>query len=274
MDDLLLRATLGAAALGLAAGPIGCFILWRRMAYLGSSIAEMALLGVALGLLLSVSPLIGVLAVSLAAALLLAKPWEIGLRGQTPRDGLIPTDTRIGLVGHAGLALGFIVLASMENIRADLLGYLFGDVLALSYADVALIGLVAASALAILALIWKTLLADSVSEDILAAEHGAERGPRARSVLLMLVAGLIAFGLQIVGALLIVALLIIPAAAARPLARTPEGMAVIAAIIGAAAAPLGIFTAFAVDAPAGPAIVLSAAALFVVSSLAARMMSK
>ena len=274
MDDLLLRASLGAAALGLAAGPIGCFILWRRMAYLGSSIAEMALLGVALGLLLSVSPLLGVLAVSLVAALILARPWERGLGANGARDGFIPTDTRIGLVGHAGLALGFIVLASMETVRADLLGYLFGDVLALSYADVGLIALVAAAALGILAMIWENLLADSVSADILAAEHGDRLGPRARSVLLMLVAGMIAFGLQIVGALLIVALLIIPAAAARPLARTPEHMALIAALIGAAAAPLGVFAAFAVDAPAGPSIVLAAAALFVVSSLASRLLKR
>ena len=271
MDELLLRASLAAAALGLATGPIGCFILWRRMAYLGSSLAEMALLGVALGLLLSVSPLLGVLAVSLIAALLLARPWEMSLRGHGTREGLIPTDTRIGLVGHAGLALGFIVLASMETVRADLLGYLFGDVLALDYFDVGLVALVAVLALGLLAAIWKPLLTDSVSADILAAEHGAMKGPRARSILLMLVAALIAFGLQIVGALLIVALLIIPAAAARPLARSPEGMAVLAALIGAAAAPLGIFGAFAVDAPAGPAIVLAAAALFVVSSLAARL---
>jgi zinc transport system permease protein len=272
MDELLLRASLAAAVLGLATGPIGCFILWRRMAYLGSSLAEMALLGVALGLLLSVSPLLGVLTVSLIAALLLARPWELSMRGSAAREGLIPTDTRIGLVGHAGLALGFIVLAGMETVRADLLGYLFGDVLALSYFDIGLIALVAALALAVLAAIWKPLLADSVSADILAAEHGASKGPRARSILLMLVAGLIAFGLQIVGALLIVALLIIPAAAARPLARTPESMAVIAAFIGAAAAPLGIFGAFIVDAPAGPAIVLAAAALFAISSLAARLL--
>jgi len=271
MDDLLLRASLGAAILGLATGPIGCFILWRRMAYLGSSIAEMALLGVALGLLLRVSPLIGVLAVSLTAALVLARPWEIGLGPNDARGGLIPADTRIGLVGHAGLALGFVVLANMETVRVDLLGYLFGDVLALNYIDVAIIALVAAIVLGVLALIWKTLLADSVSADILAAEHGTKHGPRARGVLLMLVAGLIAFGLQIVGALLIVALLIIPAAAARPFARTPEGMALVAALIGAASAPLGIFVAFVVDAPAGPSIVLAATTLFVISSLAARL---
>jgi zinc transport system permease protein len=269
MDELLLRAGLGAGLLGLAAGPIGCFILWRRMAYLGSSIAEMALLGVALGLTFRVSPLLGVLGVSLVAALLLARPWSTATR-----EGLIPTDTRIGLVGHAGLALGFVVLAGMEEVRADLLGYLFGDVLALSWNDVFVIAAVSLAALLLLAAIWKPLLADTVSPEILAAEQGTATGPRVRAALLMLVAGLIAFGLQIVGALLIVALLIIPPAAARPFAATPFTMAALAALVGAVSAPLGLFAAFQIDAPAGPSIVLAAAALFVLSSLAARLLGK
>jgi zinc transport system permease protein len=273
MDDLLIRAVLGAGLLGAAAGPIGCFVLWRRMAYLGSSIAEMALLGVALGLTFRLSPLIGVAAVSLLAALLLARPWESASRG--PRgDGFIPIDTRIGVVGHAGLALGFVLLANLETVRADLLGYLFGDVLALSYGDVAMIAGVAVAALLVLAFNWNTLLADTVSADIHAAESGPAKGPRARAILLVLIAGLIAFGLQIVGALLIVALLIIPPAAARGFARTPEAMAIIAALVGALSAPLGIAAAFAVDAPAGPSIVLAAAALFVIASSVARIVNR
>jgi zinc transport system permease protein len=270
MDELLLRASLGAALLGLATGPVGCFILWRRMAYLGSSIAEMALLGVALGLMFRVSPLLGVVLVSLTAAIILARPWDLSSRVGGGPGGLVPFDTRIGLVGHAGLALGFVILANLESVRADLLGYLFGDVLALSYLDIGMIAAVAGVVLAVLVLIWRPLLADTVSPDILAAEHGAATGPRVQSILLLLVAGLIAFGLQIVGALLIVALLIIPPAAARPFARSPEGMAVISACVAVAAAPLGIFAAFAVDAPAGPMIVLASAALFALASAAAR----
>lgn len=270
MDELILRAGLGAGLLGLAAGPIGCFILWRRMAYLGSAIAEMALLGVALGLALRIAPILGVLAVSLAAAILLARPWSASGAG----DGLIPTDTRIGLVGHAGLALGFVVLANMETVRTDLLGYLFGDVLALRRSDVAAVGAVALLALGSLAVIWKPLLADTIAPDILAAEEGHVTGARARGLFLALVAGLIAFGLQVVGALLVVALLIIPPATARTFARTPGGMAVTAALMGAAAAPLGLLGAFAADAPAGPAIVLAAALLFVLSALGARLLRK
>lgn len=262
MDELFWRAMLGAGILGLVAGPIGSFVLWRRMAYLGASIAEMALLGVALGLLAGVDPLIGVLVTSVMAALLLARPWSTtGSRG-----GRIPADTLIGLIGHAGLALGFIALSLLEAVRADLLGYLFGDVLALSWADVGQIALLGAAALGLLALIWKVLLADTVSPEILAAENGAAQGLRAQTIFLVLVAALIAFGLKIVGALLIVALLIIPPAAARPFARTPEGMALLAALFGAASAPLGLLAAFAYDFPAGPSIVLAASAIFIAAS--------
>ena len=116
---------LGAALLGAACGPVGCFILWRRMAYLGESVAHMGLLGAGLGLLIGVNALIGTAALAVAAALIMARA----------SDRAIPAGTFVGIVGHMGLALGFIVLATMENVRADLLGYLFGDVLALSAND-------------------------------------------------------------------------------------------------------------------------------------------
>ncbi len=271
MDELFWRAVAGAALLGVAAGPIGCFVLWRRMAFLGSAIAEMALLGVALGLLFDVQPLLGVLITSLIAALILARPWAGRMSGTVRDSGFIPPDTRIGVVGHAGLALGFILLATMETVRADLLGYLFGDVLALSDGDIVMIGAVAVVSLAILASIWRPLLADTVSPEIVAAEGGRARAMRAESIFLVLIAGLIAFSLKIVGALLVVALLVVPAAAARPFARTPEGMAVLAAAIAVLSSPLGLFAAFAADAPAGPSIVVAAVCVFVVTNVASRL---
>jgi zinc transport system permease protein len=211
-------------------------------------------------------PLAGVLATSLAAALILARPWASASSG----NGHIPSDTLIGLIGHAGLALGFIALAALETVRADLLGYLFGDVLALSWNDVAAVAILGTGALALLLGIWKPLLADTVSPDILAAEEGPAKGARTQTLFLVLVAGLIAFGLKVVGALLIVALIIVPPAAARPFARTPEAMAALAAAFGALSAPLGLAASFAWDLPAGPSIVLAAAGLFLAASLAAR----
>lgn len=256
MDDFLLRAIAGAALLGAACGPVGSFVLWRRMAYLGESVAHMGLLGAAIGLLIGISPVAGVAALAVVAALLMSRAG----------NGLIPSGTLIGLIGHVGLALGFIALSMMETVRTDLMGYLFGDVLALSDGDIYALAAGGALLCACLYFLWKPLLAITINRDIAVAE-----GMNVRAydlVFLVLVAGLVAFGLKIVGALLIVALLLIPPAAARPFARTPEGMALSASIIGALSAPLGIAAAWQTDAPAGPCIVLAAAAMFLITSTA------
>jgi zinc transport system permease protein len=258
MDDFLWRAALGAAMLGAAAGPIGCFVLWRRMAYLGESVAHMGLLGAAIGLLMGISPLVGVSVLAVVAALLMARAG----------DNLIPAGTFVGIVGHAGLALGFVLLASMETVRTDLLGYLFGDVLALSDNDLLAIAAASAFVLAGCALFWRAWLMQTVNGDIARAEGRTSRF--AGIAFLVLVAALVAFGLRVVGALLIVALLIVPPAAARPLSRTPESMAVWAAVFGALSAPLGLTAAYWKDYPAGPCIVLAAVALFAITTLSAR----
>lgn len=259
MDDFLVRAALGAGLLGAAAGPLGCFVLWRRMVYLSESISHIGLLGAAAGLLLGIDPLIGVIALAVASALVMSRA----------RDGAVPVGTVVGIVGHVGLALGFVLLATMETVRTDLLGYLFGDVLALSNGDIAEIALAAVLVLAASAFFWRSWLMSAVSGDIARAEGRASRF--ADIAFLVLVAVLVAFGLRVVGALLIVALIVIPPAAARPFARTPEAMAILASLIGAAAAPLGLAASWWKDIPAGPAIVLAAAALFGVSALTARL---
>ena len=180
-------------------------------------------------------------------------------------DRTIPAGTFVGIIGHIGLALGFIVLSLMETVRTDLLGYLFGDVLALTDRDVIAIAAVGTLVLIATALIWKPLLRVAVGGPMAAAE-GHHR-PLAQAGFLILTAVLVAFGLKVVGALLIVALLIIPPAAARPLAKSPEAMALWAAALGAVSVPLGLGASLAVDAPAGPAIVLAAGGLFALSML-------
>lgn len=259
IDAFLWRAAAGAGLLAAACGPIGCFILWRRLAYVGESVAHMGLLGAALGLLIGVNAIVGTAALAVAAALIMARA----------ADRTIPAGTFVGIIGHMGLALGFIVLSLMETVRTDLLGYLFGDVLALTGNDIVLIAAVGAGVLALTALLWKPLLRTAAGGPIAAAE--GRTSPWAQTGFLILTAVLVAFGLKVVGALLIVALLIIPPAAARPLARTPEAMAVWAAVLGAVSAPLGLAASLAADAPAGPCIVLAAGALFTLSAVYARL---
>lgn len=253
MDDFLLRAMIGAALLGAAAGPIGCFVLWRRMAYVGESVSHVGLLGAGIGILLGVNALVGTAVLAIMAALMMARA----------SSRWIPADTHVGIVGHIGLALGYIVLAGMDTVRADLLGYLFGDVLALSAVDVLWITLVSAGTLATTAALWRPLLRLSVAGDIAAAE--GRRATWADTLFLVLIALLVAFGLKVIGALMIVALLIIPPATARFVAYSPEAMAVWAAGFGAIAAPLGLAGAYWTDAPAGPVIVLAAGAMYVLA---------
>jgi len=168
-----------------------------------------------------------------------------------------------------GLALGFIVLSLLETVRADLLGYLFGDVLALTNGDLLGIAAIGIGVLVTMALLWKPLLRTAVGGAMAAAE--GRGSPLAQTGFLVLTALLVAFGLKVVGALLIVALLLIPPAAARPLSRTPEAMALWATAIGALSAPLGLAAAYAADAPAGPAMVLAAGGLFILTHLIARL---
>lgn len=254
LDDFLLRAIAAGLGIAIVAGPLGCFIVWRRMAFFGGALAHATLLGIALGLLLDINLTLALIVAGMAFALVLA-----GL--QTQRQ--IPTDTLLGILAHAALAAGLFALGLMEWLRVDLLGYLFGDVLAVTMADIAWIWGGGIVALGVLALIWRPLLAVTVHEEMARAE-----GVPAAAVKLaymMLLALVIAVSMKIVGVLLIVSMLIIPAAAARPFARTPEAMAMIAALIGVAAVLGGLAGSFAWDTPSGPTIVLAATVIFLVS---------
>lgn len=260
-DGFLWRAVLGAGLLGAAAGPMGCFVLWRRMAYVGESVSHIGLLGAAIGIVLGINPILGTAFLAVAAAFVMAHA----------RASVIPADTHVGIIGHIGLALGFLLLSGMDTVRADLLGYLFGDVLALSLQDLLWIATVSVMTLGLTILMWRPMLLQAVAGDIAAAE--GRPGRWAQTAFLLLVALLVAFGLKVIGALLIVALLIIPPAAARFFARSPETMATLAAIIGALSAPIGLIAAYIWDAPAGPCIVLAAGALYTMAATATSLLS-
>jgi zinc transport system permease protein len=256
LDDFFFRALLGGIGVALVAGPLGCFIVWRRMAYFGDTMAHSALLGVALALLLDIHVTLGVFAIAAAVALAL-----VLLQRQTA----LPNDALLGILSHSTLALGLVLVAFMAWLRLDLLSFLFGDLLAVSRLDLALIYGGGAAVLAVLALIWRPLLAGTVSDELAAAE--ALRPERARLVFMILMAAVIAIAMKIVGILLITSLLIIPAATARRFAGAPEQMAVFAAGLGTLAVVLGLYGSLEFDTPSGPSVVVAALALFLVSLL-------
>lgn len=257
LDDFVVRALIAGLGVAMVAGPLGCFIVWRRMAYFGDTMAHSALLGVALGFLLSIDLTVGVIVVTVTVAGLL-------LVLQQRRPWLSP-DTLLGILSHASLSFGLVAIGLMAWLRIDLLGYLFGDVLAVTRIDIAFIYAGGAAVLAGLAAIWRPLLAVTVHEDLARAE-GIAAMP-VRLAFMILIALVIALAMKVVGILLITSLLIIPAAAARRYAATPEAMAVMAALAGCVAVAIGLFTSLRLDTPSGPSIVVAATGVFAVSLL-------
>ncbi|HUH86248.1 MAG TPA: zinc ABC transporter permease subunit ZnuB [Stellaceae bacterium] len=259
MDDFLLRALVAGIGVALVAGPLGCFVVWRRMAYFGDTLSHSALLGVALGLLLGVDLTFSVMVLCVALALLL-----VALQ----RQRRIAGDTLLGIMAHSTLSLGLVAIAFLETVRVDLMGYLFGDILAVQPIDLAWIWGGGALALAATVALWRPLLAITVHEEL--AEVDGIDVARTRLLFMVLVALVVAVAMKVVGILLITSLLILPAAAARRLARTPEAMAAMAALAGALAVAAGLGASLRWDLPTGPAIVLAAGALFALSLAAPR----
>ncbi len=252
-DDFFIRAMLGGVGVAAVAGPLGCVVVWRRMAYFGAALSHSALLGVALGLLLDINLTVAILVFCLLLSVMLFL---------LERQRLLANDTLLGILAHSALAIGLVAVAFMEHVRIDLMGYLFGDVLAVSVEDIYFIYALAVIVLGVLVVLWQPLLTAIVSEDLAAAEGNPVA--KVRLIFVLTVAGVIAVGMKIVGILLIISLLIIPAAAARPIARTPEHMAYASAIIGVASVVLGLLSSLYWDVPAGPAIVVVATLVFVI----------
>jgi len=253
-EGFVLKALLAGVGIAVVAAPLGCFIVWRRMAYFGATIAHSGLLGVAVGLALSIDLTIGVIAVALALSALL-----LGLQ----RQRLLPTDTLLGILAHVALAAGLIAASLLSEGRLDLMGYLFGDILAVTDQDLYWIFGGGAVILALTIWIWRPLLAVSMHEELAVAE-GIPAGWISAAFMLLL-ALTVALAMKLVGILLIASLLIIPAATARPFARTPEQMAVIAAVVAALGVVLGLGASLTADTPAGPSIVMALAVLFTLS---------
>lgn len=256
MDDFVLRALGAGIAVALIAGPLGCFVVWRRMAYFGDALAHSAFLGVTLGFVLGIDLTAGVVVVSVVLALLLAALQD--------RQRLA-ADTVLGLLAHASLAFGLLALSFIETVRVDLIGYLFGDILAVTGTDLLWILGGGAVVLAALTRLWTPLLAMTVDEDL--ARVAGLPVAALRLAFMLMVATVVAVGMKIVGVLLITALLIVPAAAARRLARSPETMALFASLIGAVAVAAGLGASLGWDLPAGPAVVASAVLLFAVTAV-------
>jgi len=256
MIELLLPPLFAGLAVALVSGPMGAFVVWRRMAFFGDTLAHGALLGAALGLALDISLYLAVVAVCLGLA---------GALTALQHQQQLASDTLLGIVAHTTLALGVIAISLQEGIQVDLFAYLFGDLLAVGWQDA--LALWAGAILILLLMLWqwRSLLSITVSEELAQVEGVAVQ--RTRLLLMLLLALLIAGAIRTVGVLLITSLLVIPAASARRLTHTPAQMAAVASVLGTLAVLAGLAVSWFANTPVGPSIVVAASSLFVLTLL-------
>ncbi len=256
MEDFLIHALIAGLIVAIVCAPLGCFVVWKRMSYFGDSLAHSSLLGIALGLLLGTNISVTILIVASGFAVLLL--W-------LQQQRLLATDTLLGILSHAALAVGLIMISLIDNQNIDIYSYLFGDILSVGKKDLIVISIGGALVLSLLYTFWERFTLIALNEELAQAEGVSVIKMNLLFTLLMSI--VVAISIQIVGILLITSMLIIPAAAARQWAQSPQQMAFLSMLIAAIAVILGLGSSYFWDIPSGPAIVASASAVFSFSAL-------
>ena len=259
LDDFLIRALLAGIGIALVTGPLGCFVVWRRMSFFGDTLSHSALLGVLLSVAFNLNISLTIFAVSSLIALIL-------LRLQKTTN--LPNDALLGLLSHSALAIGMVVLGFLSFIRFDIMGLLFGDILSVNIYDLLAIWIGGAFILLVLWYIWKPLFASTVNYEL--AEAEGMNPERVNAIFTILLAALIAISIKMVGLLLITGMLIIPTTMARNLSNNPKKMVILSIIGGLLSVFIGLYTSFEINTSSGPTIVVVALILFILSLIGIR----
>ena len=254
LDDFFYRALIAGIGIALVTGPLGCFVVWRRLSFFGDTLAHSALLGVILSVSFDINISLSIFVVSSLVALLLLK---------LQKTTYLANDALLGLLSHSSLAIGLVVLGFLSFIRFDIMGVLFGDILSVNINDLLAIWLGGALILLVLWLIWKPLFASTVNYEL--AEAEGMKPERMNAIFTILLAALIAIAIKMVGLLLITGMLIIPTAMARNLSNNPKQMVILSIVGGLLSVLIGLYTSFEINTSSGPTIVTVALLLFILS---------
>ncbi|MDA7847379.1 metal ABC transporter permease [Candidatus Pelagibacter sp.] len=254
LDDFFIRALIAGIGIALVAGPLGCFVIWRRLSFFGDTLSHSALLGVTLALSFDINIALSVFFVSSAVALVLLK---------LQKTTNLPGDALLGLLAHSSLAVGLVVISFLSFIRFDIMGLLFGDILAVAPNDIFIIWIGGVLILLVLNIIWKPLFASTVNYEL--AEAEGMNPARVNAIFTILMAAIIAISIKMVGLLLITGMLIIPAAMARNLSNNPVQMVVYSVIGGLLSVIVGLIASLELNSPSGPSIITAALVLFILS---------
>ena len=250
-DDFFIRALIAGIGIALVTGPIGCFIIWKRLSFFGDTLSHSALLGVTIGFFFDINVAFSVFLISSAVALILLK---------LQKTTKLPGDALLGMLAHSSLAVGLVVISFLSSIRFDIMGLVFGDILAVNEIDLLIIWLGGALILIILKTIWKPLFASTVNNEL--AEAEGMNPERANAIFTILLAAIIAISIKIVGLLLITGMLIMPAAMSRNISNNPQQMVKLSVVGGLLSVLIGLFSSLQFNSPSGPSIITSALVLF------------
>ena len=253
-DDFFIRALFAGIGVAFVTGPLGCFVVWRRLSYFGDTLAHSALLGVTIAFSLEFNIALSVFISSSVIALFLI---------QLQKKTNLPGDALLGLLAHSSLAVGLVAIGFLSFIRFDIMGLLFGDILAVNVNDLLIIWIGGAFILLVLKLIWKPLFASTVNYEL--AEAEGLNPDRAKAIFTLLMAAIIAISIKMIGLLLITGMLIIPAAFARNISDSPKGMVIFSIIGGLLSVFIGLFSSLNFNTPSGPSIIMAGLILFIIS---------
>ena len=262
-DDFFIRALVSGLGVALVTGPHGCFIIWRRLSFFGDTLAHSALLGVTLAFSFDINIAFSVFIISSAIALILLK---------LQKTTNLPGDALLGLLAHSSLAVGLVVIGFLSFIRFDIMGLLFGDILAVTENDLIIIWVGGAIILFVLKLIWKPLFASTVNYEL--AEAEGMKPERVNAIFTILMAAIIAISIKMVGLLLITGMLIIPAAMARNISNNPKQMVLFSIIGGLLSVVMGLFGSLEINTPSGPSIITAGLILFILSLIKIKRLSQ
>lgn len=254
LEDFFFRALIVGVGIALVTGPLGCFVIWRRLSFFGDTLAHAALLGVTLSFSFDLNISLSVFITSALVALIL-------LRLQ--KTTLLAGDALLGLLAHSSLAIGLVVLGFLSFIRFDIMGLLFGDILSVTLKDLIVVWVGGILIILTLMIIWTPLFASTVNYEL--AEAEGMKPERYNAIFTILMAAIIAISIKMVGLLLITGMMIIPAAAARNLSNSPKQMVVISIIFGLLSVLIGLYASLEINTPSGPSIITTSLLFFILS---------
>ena len=249
-------ALIAAAIVGAAAPAIGTFLVQRRLSLIGDGVGHIALAGVAIGLWLKISPLASALGFSILGAIGIDR-----LRRRSPEE----SDMALALFFYGSIAVAVVVASASGQFNVNLFGFLFGQVLTVSQGELLTIGILGIAVIVVVSALYRGLLASAIDEE--AATVAGVPVSALNIVLMVLGAVTVGVGMQIVGVLLVAALLVLPVGIARNVVRSFKGTMLAASAVGAVSAVIGLFISNAANTAPSGTIVLVVSVLFVGSDI-------